>query len=198
MDKKDVDYEPGYVWKFNYKKFAGLLIFFAIILFIAYAFMRSDTGDFLRTALVYAIIGLIAFAIAFIVFGAAKAAYTKLKGYFIAVILVFAIYVVLGYIMDYALNLQFSYNYGAWVLILTLAGFHKIDGKFDSRDVFYGVFVFLAIIFANLPLGVGGKTPLQVLTYLVNKVFQIIGILKSHHISWNWNETKGIVKLIAG
>ena len=193
MDKRDIDREPGFEWRINPKKVAGVLVSTAILLFFIYALMRKDTGDFLRTALVYAIIGLIAFAIVFIVFGAAKAAYAKLKGYFIAVILVFAIYVILGYIMDYALNMKFSYNYGAWILILTLAGFHKIDGKFDSRDVFYGVFVFLAVIFANLPLGIGGKTPLQVLTYLINKIFSLIGVIKTHQIPF-WNETKGLLR----
>jgi len=198
MDKKDVDYAPGYVWNFNYKKFAGWLIFLAIILFFAYAFMRPDTEEFLRTALVYAMISLIVIAIITIIYGATRSAYSKLKGFLIAWVLIFVTYITLGWIMKYTFNLNFNYGYGAWVLMLTLAGFHKIDGKLDSRDVFYAMVVVISIIGANIPFGVGGTTVLDMFTNIINKVFQIIGILKSHHIAWNWNNTKGIVKLIAG
>ena len=196
MNKKDIDREPGYEWIFSYKKFAGWLIFISAVLFFVYAMMRSDTESFLRTFLVYAMISLIVVAIFTIVYGATKGAYAKLKGFLIAWVLIFVTYLVLGWIMQYAFNINFNYGYGAWVLMLTLAGFHKIDGKIDSRDVFYAMVVVIAIIGANIPFGVGGHTVLDVFTEIVEKIFSFIGILKTHHISWDWNNTKGLFSFL--
>ena len=172
--KKLSDSEEGYVWKLSPYKLVFWLVLFAVLLFVAYAFMREDTTDFLKECLVYAMIGLIVVAIFILLYGAGKAIKTKLQGYIIALTFIFLTYVVLGVIMNFIFNISFNYGYGAWILMLTLAGFHKIDGVLDRRDVFYACMCILAIIGANLPWAFGGKSILDVLTYIVKKIASFI------------------------
>lgn len=175
--KKDIDAPPGYKWILSPYKLIAWLIFSAVLLFFIYALMRPDTQEFLRESVMWAIIGLVFTAIAILIFTFVRGMKTKLKGYLIALVFIVLVYVILGWVINYTLGWDFNYGYGSWVLMLVLAGFHKIDEKLDFRDVMYAIFVVGAIIGGNIPFGEGGSSALDRLSWMIQKLFYYISML---------------------
>ncbi|RLC74117.1 MAG: hypothetical protein DRI61_17185 [Chloroflexi bacterium] len=192
--KKDIDAPPGYKWVLSPYKLFGWLIGIAVLLFIIYALLRSDTEEFLRESLVWGMIGLVVVAIFILIFGFTKKMKDKMKGYLIALTIIGLIYFILSALMNYVFGISFNYGYGAWILMLTLAGFHQIDGKLDFRDVLYGCFIIISIIGANLPFGPNGKSILDNLTWLVSRIFQILSDLDFSRLPTG-NFTKSITNI---